>query len=84
MDVDSSGALDWEEFVNVMALLKMDFSDDDLAKIFNYVDLDNSGTIELMELERFLCMNACPRDLIRCSMLINLHKPERFFKIPHF
>merc|ERR1719397_592112 len=80
MDADSSGALDWEEFVNVMAVVKMDFSDDDLAKIFNYVDLDNNGTIDLLELEKFLGMNACPRDLIRYSMLINLHKPERFLK----
>merc|ERR550534_2435527 len=80
MDADSSGELDWEEFVNVMAVTKMDFSDDELVKIFKYVDLDNSGTIDLMELERFLGMNACPRDLIRCSMLMHLDKPERFLK----
>jgi len=79
-DKDGSGAIDRNEFSNIMSLLQVHLSKLDLGKIFGYIDADDSGTIELGELEKFLEFRFSPRALIRCEMALNLHKPYRFLK----
>jgi len=79
-DKDGSGAIDRKEFRNMMSLVKVDLSNVDLLKIFKHVDTDGSEAIELPELEKFLESRFPPKDVIRCDMLLNLHKPHRFLK----
>lgn len=51
IDVDSSGSISSEEFLDAMGEIRTPFTD----RLFKLVDLDGSGAIEFDEFIRMLC-----------------------------
>merc|ERR1712093_946560 len=49
MDKDGSGTIDFNEFQSVGKNLNPDWSRVKIREVFNEVDIDNSGTLELLE-----------------------------------
>merc|ERR1712093_378396 len=49
MDKDGSGTIDFNEFQSVGKNLNPDWSTVKVREVFNEVDIDNSGTLELLE-----------------------------------
>ena len=54
-DVDGSGTVSREEFLRVLPLMRnVDVSDDELDLLFDAIDRDGSGEIELRELQKVM------------------------------
>lgn len=54
-DTDKSGELGLEEFEKIMKRLDNTFKEDEIAAVFEFIDLDHSKTIEFEELNSYYC-----------------------------
>jgi len=79
-DVDNSGWLDINEFQEIMQVVNVNVGDMELVEIFNYIDRDRDGRLELDELEHFLGNPFEPHEVVRVTMDLNLKHPLRFLK----
>lgn len=63
-DLDKSGKLTIEEFQKIMKRLDETFSNDEIAGVFQFIDVDHSKTIEFDELSSYYCkVNGIPKSL---------------------
>jgi Ca2+-binding EF-hand superfamily protein len=63
-DVDHSGAIDQEELTSLMHALGFNYSEEEMTKIFEEVDTDGSGVIEVNEFITFIS-----RQIVLLSLL---------------
>jgi len=80
IDSDGSGVINRTEFRKVMWLLQFNFSNSVISDIFNHLDRNCKGTIELHEFEHFLNAPLRPANRIRCDFSINLGDSSLFRK----
>lgn len=60
-DTDKSGELTLEEFKKILKKLDTSLDNEELAAIFEYIDVDHSKTIEYDELVTYYCkVNGIP------------------------
>jgi len=80
LDKDNSHSIDLDEFRNMMSLVKVHLNDTDLVNLFEFVDVDKSGAIELPELVNFLEFSFDPPEVIRYTMSNHLSTPHNFLE----
>jgi len=80
VDADKSGWLDINEFQEIMQVVNVNVEELELVRIFNYIDRDHDGRLELEELEHFLGDPFKPHEVVRVAMDLNLKNPQRFLK----
>jgi len=80
IDTDSSGGISWGEFREIISLLNVNLHNSKLSDIFNHVDRNRNGTIELNEFQHFLETPLRPEHRIRCDFSLNLSHPSLFLK----
>lgn len=80
LDSDNSGKLDRREFWDIMEIVDVNLHYKELLRLFDYMDVNKNGMVEMNELQRFLQNPYHPRDLIRVIMSQNLTHPNRFLQ----
>lgn len=70
-----------DDVKRMLRVIKVSIKDDSvIKKIFNYVDWNDSGTIDFSKFVRFVQTPFKPSDLIRLDMALNLCNPVTFKK----
>ena len=54
LDINGDGNIDMDEFKQGLQRLEVQLNDADLSRVFNYIDADKSGTLEMEEFEAVL------------------------------
>jgi len=80
IDTDNTGGINRSEFQKIISLLNVNLHHSVFSDIFNQLDSNSNGTIELNELQHFLETPLRPEDRIRCDFAFHLDHPSLFRK----
>lgn len=80
IDTNNTGRVTLNEFRELLLLLNFHFPNPVVNEIFELVDRNCNGTIELYEFENFLEASHPPENKIRCDFFLNLAYPSLFIK----
>jgi len=77
-DLENSGILKLATFKRVLSIINVRLEDDEIRKVFDYVDFDKSGKIDCPKLRKFVQTPFHAGARIRFDMLLNVSHPLRF------
>jgi len=79
LDPDSlDEGINLEEFKKFLSVRKIRLRDDEILKLFQYIDSTQKGSINFVELMRFIKIPFNPAEQIRMNMSLHIHNPAHF------
>jgi len=79
LDPDSEDEdINLEQFKRFLAIRKIGLRDDEILKLFRYIDSTQKGTIDFVEFMRFIKIPFNPTKQIRLIMSLHIHNPAHF------
>jgi len=78
--LNEEDVINLEAFKMFLSVIKIKLQDDEILKIFQYIDSTQKGTIDMVKLMRFIKIPFNPAEQIRMGMSLNIHNPAHFQK----
>jgi len=75
---DEEDDINLEAFKMFLSIIKLKLQDDEILKIFQYIDSTQKGTIDMVKLMRFIHIPFNPAEQIRMDMSLHIHNPAHF------
>jgi len=74
-DRENSGIMELAAFKRVLSIINVHLKDDEISKVFDYVDFDKSGKIDCPKFRKFVQTPFRAGARIRFDMMLNISHP---------